>query len=67
MNKPFACLLALTLLASGALMPARAQVQPLDRIVAVVDDVQHEQFGGRTEEGRVAPLLIGAGKIGEPV
>jgi len=38
MNKPFACLLALTLLASGALMPARAQVQPLDRIVAVVDD-----------------------------
>ena len=38
MNKPFACLLALSLLASGALMPARAQVQPLDRIVAVVND-----------------------------
>ena len=38
MNKPFACLLALSLLASGALAPARAQVQPLDRIVAVVND-----------------------------
>ena len=38
MNKPFACLLALSLLAVGALSPARAQVQPLDRIVAVVDD-----------------------------
>jgi peptidyl-prolyl cis-trans isomerase SurA len=38
MNKPFACFLALSLLAVGALSPARAQVQPLDRIVAVVDD-----------------------------
>jgi len=38
MNKPFACFLALSLLAAGALSPARAQVQPLDRIVAVVDD-----------------------------
>ena len=38
MNKPFACLLALSLLAAGAFMPARAQVQPLDKIVAVVDD-----------------------------
>ena len=36
MNKPFACLLAFTLLFAGS--AAQAQVQPLDRIVAVVDD-----------------------------
>nr|WP_166210119.1 peptidylprolyl isomerase [Lysobacter telluris] len=38
MNKPFACLLALTLVLASIAMPVRAQVQPLDRIVAVVDD-----------------------------
>jgi peptidyl-prolyl cis-trans isomerase SurA len=38
MNRPFACLFALGLLVTGAFAPARAQVQPLDRIVAVVDD-----------------------------
>jgi peptidyl-prolyl cis-trans isomerase SurA len=38
MNKQFACLLALTLLFGGAVAPARAQVQPLDRIAAVVDE-----------------------------
>jgi peptidyl-prolyl cis-trans isomerase SurA len=38
MNKQLACLLALTLLLGGAVLPARAQVQPLDRIVAVVDE-----------------------------
>jgi peptidyl-prolyl cis-trans isomerase SurA len=38
MNKQFACLLALTLLFGGAVAPAQAQVQPLDRIVAVVDE-----------------------------
>jgi len=38
MNRPFACLLALSLLAIGTPVPARAQVQPLDRIVAVVND-----------------------------
>jgi peptidyl-prolyl cis-trans isomerase SurA len=38
MNKSFACLFALTLLFAGASAPVRAQVQPLDRIVAVVDD-----------------------------
>jgi peptidyl-prolyl cis-trans isomerase SurA len=38
MNKPFACLLALTLVLAGAMSPAVAQVQPLDRIAAVVDD-----------------------------
>lgn len=37
MNKPFACLFALSLLFAGTASPARAQVQPLDRIVAVVD------------------------------
>ena len=36
MNKSFACLFALTLLLAGP--AAQAQVQPLDRIVAVVDD-----------------------------
>src|SRR4029079_2742459 len=38
MNRPFACLFALGLLVTGAFAPARSQVQPLDRIVAVVDD-----------------------------
>ncbi|MDB6162890.1 MAG: molecular chaperone SurA [Xanthomonadaceae bacterium] len=41
MNKPFACLLALSMLLGGGLAPAHAQqaaVQPLDRIVAVVDE-----------------------------
>jgi len=38
MNKPFACLFALTLVFAGAFAPAVAQVQPLDRIVAVVND-----------------------------
>ena len=41
MNKSFACLLAFTALLGGGLTPALAQqsaVQPLDRIVAVVDE-----------------------------
>jgi peptidyl-prolyl cis-trans isomerase SurA len=39
MNKPFACFLAITLLSGGALASAQAQqLQPLDRIVAVVDE-----------------------------
>jgi peptidyl-prolyl cis-trans isomerase SurA len=41
MNNPFACLLVFTALLGGAYGPARAQqpgVQPLDRIVAVVDE-----------------------------
>lgn len=41
MNKLFACLIASTVLLGGVLAPARAQqgaAQPLDRIVAVVDE-----------------------------
>jgi len=44
MNKLFACLLAITLLSGGAFAPAQAQqappqqLQPLDRVVAVVDE-----------------------------